>query len=352
MEYYNQIPDYKIETDQPAPIGYPESETPDAYTPEPEERDSRLAFLDFCKTNPAPANTKAVYYEIARLAAGGRPHHGILHAGLDYIDQRKDCADFVMHSILWLLYRFRDHPRLKDDFIIRAESSILKFKYWPSEPGIDSMCTWTENHQILFASAAFLAGQMFPGSLFSNSGRTGAELIEVHRKRIITWLELRFKTGFSEYLSNVYYDEDITALLSLIEFSQDEEIVERSKIVLDLMLMDMALNSWKGIFGSTHGRSYSHSKMDLTMDGTNNTLKVLFGMGQFSSFDNMSAVPLAISQNYEAPPLIEAIAQDLKRSEMINRQRMGIKLDDADRWGLSYDNFEDAMVFLSLEAYL
>ena len=29
---------------------------------------------------------------------------------------------------------------------------------------------------------------------------------------------MRFKSGFSEWLSHVYYDEDLTALLSLVDF--------------------------------------------------------------------------------------------------------------------------------------
>ena len=28
--------------------------------------------------------------------------------------------------------------------------------------------------------------------------------------RILRWLDLRFRTGFSEWLSHVYYDEDLT----------------------------------------------------------------------------------------------------------------------------------------------
>ena len=37
---------------------------------------------------------------------------------------------------------------------------------------------------------------------------------------------------------------------------------------------------------------------------------------------------------------------------MTNRQRMGIRISEAKRWGLGFENFEDGMVFLSLEAYL
>ncbi len=77
------------------------------------------------------------------------------------------------------------------------------------------MCSWTENHYILFSSAAYLAGQLFPGELFSNSGEAGFQKMDKNRPRILRWLDLRFRTGFSEWLSHVYYDEDLTALLAV-----------------------------------------------------------------------------------------------------------------------------------------
>ncbi|NIV28193.1 MAG: hypothetical protein GWN58_01405, partial [Anaerolineae bacterium] len=113
------------------------------------------------------------------------------------------CADFVMHAVLRLLLQFAD--RLDPALLDRARETVLGFKYWPSEVGLDSMCTWTENHQILFASAAYLAGQLYPGEVFTNSGQTGREKMGEHRPRIERWLDLRFRTGFSEWLSNVYY---------------------------------------------------------------------------------------------------------------------------------------------------
>ena len=62
------------------------------------------------------------------------------------------------------------------------------------------------------------------------------------------------------------------------------------------------------------------------------------------------------------PPVIAAIAQDAARPEMENRQRMGIKLSEAEKWGINPnaddqlsnagEPFEDGMVLLTLESYL
>ena len=143
----------------------------------------------------------------------------------------------------------------------------------------------------------------------------------------------------------------LTALLSLLDFCQDQEIRLKAQQVIDLLLLDMVVNSFKGVFGSTHGRSYENTKKWASNEGTSDTMKLLFGMGEFSAFDSMSAPAFALSKNYHLPPVLEAIAQDLDRPEIINRQRMGLQIEQADRWGLSFDQFEDGMVFLSLEAY-
>jgi hypothetical protein len=147
--------DYIIAPQTPAPPDYPFEPTLDEYSVTPflpafQER--RRAFLDFIIKNPAPTNPKAPWFELARLAAGGTPHEGIFMAALDYIDARKDCADFALHALLRLLYQFHGEPKVDPHIYDRIQQSLLSFKYWPDEPGNDSMCTWTENHYILFST--------------------------------------------------------------------------------------------------------------------------------------------------------------------------------------------------------
>jgi hypothetical protein len=113
----------------------------------------------------------------------------------------------------------------------------------------------------------------------------------------------------------------------------------------------MAVNSFQGVFGSTHGRSYENSKKWAHQESTTDTSKLLFGTGIFSGFDNMSASCLALSERYQMPEVLYEIANDLGRDEMTHHQRMGIKLEEADRWGINFQDHEDGMILLSLEAY-
>lgn len=335
------------------PPDYPSETFEDTFSFTPDtlsHSERKTAYINWCLKNPSDKGTKTPFIEIARLSRGLAPNHQILHDALEQINQRPDCADFGMQVVLWLLYQYCDSNLVHPQLIEHARNVVLDFKYWPEEPGIDDMCTWTENHQILFATAAYLFGQMFPDEIFTNSGQTGKEKMTRNRSRILRWLELRFQTGFSEWLSNVYYAEDLPALLSLIEFCQDDEIATKAKMVTDLLLLDIASNTFHGIFASTHGRSYVRNKTTAGHESTSPISKMCFGMGQFRQ--SLCAVPFALSKNYSLPPVIEAIGQHLDEMEMLNRQRCGILLKEAESLGLTFDNYEDGMRFLSLEAYL
>src|SRR5690554_7376516 len=111
----------------------------------------------------------------------------------DFIDSRFDCADFRLVSILRILYAYSH--LLSDKTIARIKNSVLSFKYWIDEPGEDSMCYWSENHQIIFYSCEYLAGQYYPDEIFKNSQMTGSEHMAKAKPRILNWLLNRWKSG-------------------------------------------------------------------------------------------------------------------------------------------------------------
>ena len=289
---------------------------------------------------------------VARLETGKPLSGEALSSTIGKMNRREDCADFGLQGLLRVFYQFGGSALLSPELKEKARASILGFKYWPDEPGIDSMCYWSENHHILFSTGGYLAGQLFRDEIFTNSGRTGREQVERFRPRVLRWLDFRYRTGFSEWLSNVYYEEDIGALVNLADFARDEEISTGAAMVLDLLLADIALNSYRGLFGSTHGRSYERHKKYASSESTRTTYALLFSNGEaFIPGGGMGASSLALSTRYRAPRVLFEIANDQERPVMLNRQRAGMNVEDAAKWGLSFNNLEDGMVFLSLEAY-
>jgi len=307
----------------------------------PDYGEQREKYLGF------QAHGGGIHSQLARLALGLKPESEPIERAVEKVNKREDCADFRIHPLLRIMYQFGGSPLLDPELKRRIKRCILGFKYWPDEPGIDGMCTWTENHYILFASAGYLAGQLYPDEIFTNSGRKGEEMMKLFGPRVIRWLDLRFKTGFSEWLSNVYYALDILALTSLIDFCRDEKIARKAEMVLDLLLLDIALNQFEGTFGATHGRSYKSQKTNGERELTASTCNLFFGLNR-SRPDDSAATSLALSR-YRMPSVIYEIAND--RREMVNRQRMSIRIEEAEKRGLDTKRLEDGMLFLTYGAY-
>lgn len=349
------VQDFKFRNVGPAPDGFPSVYAKDEYSREvfaPSYGERRAAFIEHVLANPGVDTIKGVFYELIRLEQNRGPiHQPLLFAALDYINSRLDCADFVLSAMLRIQYQFIDSELLCDAFRTELRQTILDFKYWPDEPGIDSMCYWTENHHLIFSTCEMLAGQLFPDEVFTNSGMSGREKTARGKKRVEKWLELRFKTGISEWLSNVYFDEDLPPLLNLLDFSEDREIARRARMLIDLMCFDMAANSYRGLFSCTHGRTYTREKLNPYRESTTDTAKLLFGLGSFANQDNMSAVMFALSPNYRLPEVIFSIAADGEREEWVNRQRVSIKFSEAARWGYGKLDLESAMGLLSFGGY-
>lgn len=177
----------------------------------------------------------------------------------NYMLCRFDCADFRA-QLLFKIYK-DCYDVLTENAKDMIKSAFLSFKYFMDEPGTDSMCYWSENHQILFAVSEYLAGQEWKEEIFTNNNMTG----EMHRKkaeeRILAWMEQRFYYGFSEYLSNNYLAEDIAPMGNLIAYCKDKELVTRMKIIMDLLWFDVALNSVNNRFVAVSSRMYGNNKI-------------------------------------------------------------------------------------------
>ncbi|MCD5414056.1 MAG: hypothetical protein LR001_03495 [Clostridiales bacterium] len=243
----------------------------------------------------------------------------------EFVDRRYDCADFRLITILRVLYDYKDLISLET--LERMENTVLNFKYWMDEPGEDSMCYWSENHQILFFASQYLAGQYAPNKKFLNSGLLGAEMVEIAKKRILRWLKHRFTYGFIEWHSNTYYEEDIAPLCNLIDFAKDNEIIEKSEIIMDFILIDMAMHSYKGLFSATSGRCYEEQKKYPLKQDTLEIGEKIWNYGHIKNYDfKRITSSFHLIKNYRVPKIIEQIGKD--EEESIIKTSMGLNLTE------------------------
>lgn len=263
-----------------------------------------------------------------------------------YIDGRYDTADFRLPSLVRILYEHSE--KVPAAALTRMKTSLLGFKYWMDQSGTDSMCYWSENHQILFSSAEYLIGQYWPEEIFSNDGKTGAEHRGDGRARVLTWLEQRWLYGFTEWYSPVYYTEDIAPLANLIDFG-DEEISLKAKIVMDLLLHDVATQTYRGTFISTSGRMYERQKIHGKNISMNPVITGIWGE-RYGYYEGLSmAQNFTYIKNYEVPEVIKSIGFD--NSEVIIKASNGLNLAELQGEGLLGQEDPQIMMQLAMESF-
>lgn len=190
-----------------------------------------------------------------------------------YINGRYDVADFRVNQLVRFYLTFKDH--LSEDIQRDIKEVLLNFKYWMDQGGEDSMCYWSENHQILFAVSEYLVGQTFPDEIFTVDGKTGLEHQMMAENRIKHWMSQRFTYGFTEWYSSNYYPEDVSPMANFIQFAENQDMVLQMKMIMDLIWFDMASQSFRYegidqdsglprvyyIFNTSSGRAYSDNRM-------------------------------------------------------------------------------------------
>ncbi|MBD2866979.1 hypothetical protein [Paenibacillus arenilitoris] len=270
------------------------------------------------------AKRNGVYRELIKLALGGKPDEKAIEETIAYIDGRYDCADFAMHGLIRLYARHRNGVVLPQQLLASMKRCILEFKYWEDEPGRSMMFTRSENHEILFFSAEYLAGLLFPEENFANSGQNGLFHIQKGKSMTERWIKEKGTYGYMEWHSNTYYEEDLLALLNLYDFAESNSYLRiLAKQLIDLTVFIIATHSHKGVMGTTHGRCYEETVIHPELEAMSHLNWLLFGAPKRLRADRLSIGAAAlIDSGYEPDPALEAIASD--ESERLTLTRMGL----------------------------
>lgn len=291
-----------------------------------------------------------VFHQIARLARGHAVQAEQVRASIELVNARRDCADFALAGLLRTLYLYRDSPLLSPELLAELEDAARRFCYWYDQPGVRGMCFHTENHQILFHSCELLAGQLFRDEPLANTGQLGAWHAAHGAELTRQWLDQRARFGFVEWLSNCYFEEDLLALLNLYDFAEDADLRRRAGLITDLLLFEIALHSYRGVLGTTHGRTYAPWIKSGRSEPTAAIAWLIFGQGQlaigpglYHVGTNLALISFATSA-YRCPALIEAIAHE-RSAELLCRERHGLNVADAPRYGIRHDRIADNMFF-------
>lgn len=260
----------------------------------------------------AIGRTANIYSEIAKMALG-RWDKVVIERFTPTLNQIKQQADGSVLSLVGLLgalLRYGDDPAFPATLRAQIEACACDFAYWLDETGPagapDPICYWSENHQILFHTCQVLAGQLWPEQSFSKVNQPGRWHQQKGEERALAWLRKRAQGGFREWDSNLSFEHHVLALSHLTDLAENGEVAEMAAVVLDKLFFTMALNSFRGVFGSTHGSTDAPAIHSGRLELTSGLSRLLWGVGAFNEHMR-GVVSLACAQRYELPPPIYEI---------------------------------------------
>lgn len=280
----------------------------------------------------------------------------------EYIDGRYDCSDFNMHSAIRLQYLYGDEiAKISPQGSQLIKEIFINAKYWMTEPGKDSICFWSENHQILYAVAEYLAGQKWPNEVFTNDKTTGYAHMQRARKRIAYWMEHRYKYGFAEFNSANYAPFNIGSMANFIQFAakEDSDMVVRMKMIMDLQLYDLAYNMYKYTFMAPTARAYVYNMVGKPGDrmkkytdyiwGLNDNWKNITHRIMLSFISMMEAKDEEGKPYYEVPKVILKIGKDIDTTRVI-KASSGLNVNEIAQKGYIGHEDEQIMMQFGMEA--
>jgi hypothetical protein len=131
-------------------------------------------------------------------------------------------------------------------------------------------------------------------------------------------------------------------LINLVDFAADPKTADAASKLLDVLFFDLAVDSFQGVFATSHGRTYPRHVLSEHGDSMTTTQKIAFDQGAFTSPNSMTAVSLSTSRRYCVPNVVQQIAQH-QPEEVMNFERHSFDLGQAEKFGIRADDPEMAM---------
>jgi hypothetical protein len=246
------------------------------------------------------ARREGLFAEIAKMAL----HHWEAVETEVVLQSTKSAGPQEALGILGMLCRFGDHAQFPASLRQPLEDTILGY---PFEAAQAVELPGSRDPQLISLAVELLAGQCYPERVFACSGQTGNWHCKNGERLVLAWLHQRGALGFSDWDSNETFADHLLALSHLVDLAETESVWEMAAVVMDKIFVAMALNSFQGVFGSSHGRTLTPYVKGGLLEPTSGIARLMWGMGIFNHHI-AGPVGLACTENYELPAMIADIA--------------------------------------------
>ncbi len=217
-------------------------------------------------------------------------------------------SDFALHPLLraYFLYHTKFFNTPEDTLWLRVEQALQQHKYHFND--------LTENHNLLHLALSYLVAQTWPEATFADGRPARAHQPEA-RVRILAWMDSWITRGSSEWGSEIYYNVNLLALLNLHDFAMDLNMRRIATGLLDLLVLDEAIDTFAGSFVGASRRSYGAYRLDTNESPSRNLHFLYFGTGgETLNLNYVGGVIEAATSSYRPPEAVISIATDRKNT--------------------------------------
>lgn len=225
--------------------------------------------------------------------------------------KHKGECDFAAMKLCRAYYLFRDTEKLEPSTVKQIVRFFLTTDF-------ESM-HGSENHHLLFRTSRYLMAQALPDERFKAYGKTGRQLQAIDRRWLTRFIRFRARRGWGEFDSSCYFRPDWECLTCLHDYAQDPQVRHLAEMMLDLLLVDMAVDSLGGLYAGAHGRIYEREALDHAAASTYPLQYLYFGNVRRETIRAGTLVDALVS-SYRPKPLIVDIALN-RPSAYENRER-------------------------------
>ena len=193
---------------------------------------------------PGTDSRKRIYLGVVKLATGIEAATGLQYLEDAVADPMPVWGSFETYAFMDAVLRLGDKlpPALVEKIHTRLTASFT------TDFG------FTDNHMLQFRTARYLFGQTWPGGPALADGTTPGQSQRDAAAWIERWIDSTVTRGMYEYDSPNYHHIYLLCLASIHEYAKDENLRQKSWMMLQVLLADWATEYLEGAWVGSHSR--------------------------------------------------------------------------------------------------
>ncbi len=248
-------------------------------------------------------------------------------------------ADFASIRLVNALYRCYDC--LSDEIKAALENFFLRRDY--------SSIYGSENHSLMYHVSRLIAAQFYRGKTFEQYGKTAEEIIAEDEAYTDEFLMYRARRAWGEFDSCGYAAEIMLILNTLYVYSENQRLRKKASMMMDMILLDMIVDTKNGLYGGAHGRIYEGNALDSASGGMYGYYAYYFG-AEGGLPQSLVGACIALISDYVPADIVYMVAKN-RTFPYENRERKHLHCCEAWVGGIHH-RYLDRLEGLSIDKYL